>query len=599
MYMDTRNFYAGQDFYAHLMLGASIEEGGVRFRTYAPAAEGVQLVLADKVKDMYKVADGNFWEVTAPGVKVGDTYEYRIWHGGTYVDHADPYAFEAQVRPAHKSVVANLTYDWQDEEWMASRSDCRNKPMNVYELHAGSWRKHSLRKVSVNPADWHTYDDLAQTLPGYLTELGVTHVEFLPLSEHPFDGSWGYQPTGFFAPTSRYGTPTQLMHLVDALHAAGIGCIIDFVPVHFATDEWGLANYDGTPLFEYPNQEVGVSEWGSYNFMHSRGETRSFLQSAANFWFDVYHFDGIRIDALSRIIYWQGDEARGINGMALSFMKTFNSGLKSLHPGIFTVAEDSTSLPGCTAPVEQGGLGFDYKWDMGWMHDTLDMFQTGMPWRSQNYHMLTFSMAYFGNERYLLPLSHDEVVHGKATIVQKMASAELPNKLAQARVLYLYQMAHPGKKLNFMGWEVAQLREWDELREQDWFLREQPLHEAFYRFACELNAMYRDEPALWERDYEGDGFAWVEASDTENVTYAFLRRDANGGVVLCVMNLSDKLVEREYEVEGADGVATVLMNTDWQRFGGETPDFYCSEPECADGCITITLPPFSAKLVKL
>lgn len=595
--VETRNFYAGEEFYSHLMLGAHVVEGGVRFATFAPAAQGVQLLLDGEVYDMGRIADGNFWEVMVPGAHVGQAYEYRIWHGGTCVDHADPYGCQMELRPAHRSIVADLSYEWRDSDWMAARSDCHDRPLNIYELHMGSWRKRSGDQVSDDPADWYTYDELARTLPAYLCELGVTHVEFLPLNEHPFDGSWGYQPTGFFAPTSRYGTPKQLMELVDALHEAGIGAVIDFVPVHFATDAWGLANYDGTPLFEYPNDAVGVSEWGSYNFMHSRGETCSFLQSAANFWLGAYHFDGIRLDAISRIIYWQGDENRGVNGMAVDFVKTFNSGLRSLNPGVFTVAEDSTSLAGTTRPVEEGGLGFDYKWDMGWMHDTLDMFQTGLAYRSGNYHKLTFSMMYYYGERYLLPLSHDEVVHGKATIAQKMAASEVEDKLAQARVLYLYQMAHPGKKLNFMGSEIAQLREWDERREQDWFLRAYPTHDAFFHYVCELNRIYRDTAALWELDYDEQGFHWLEANDEQGVTYAFVRVAQDGRRALCAFNLSGEPARLDLEIKGASGI-TVLLDTDWQRFGGSTPDGI-SGVGLEDDALVVEIPPCSGLLLQL
>ena len=596
--MDTHNFYAGEEFYAHLMLGAHVVEGGVRFRTFAPAANRMELLLDEQPHEMHKVADGNFWETTVAGAHVGQAYEYRIWHGGSYVDHADPYAYQSELRPAHRSIVANLSHEWHDATWMATRSDCRDKPMNVYELHLGSWRKRSGDKPSDDPADWYTYDELATMLPAYLVELGVTHVELLPLNEHPFDGSWGYQPTGFFSPTSRYGEPTGLMRLVDALHGAGIGCIMDFVPVHFATDAWGLANYDGTALFEYPNDAVGVSEWGSKNFMHSRGETRSFLQSAANFWMGAYHFDGIRMDAISRIIYWQGDEARGVNGMAVDFVKTLNSGLHSLNPGCFTVAEDSTSLAGCTKAVEDGGLGFDYKWDMGWMHDTLELFQTPPEYRADAYHKLTFSMMYFRNERYLLPLSHDEVVHGKATVAQKMAAAGVEDKLAQARALYLYQMAHPGKKLNFMGWEIAQLREWDERREQDWFMRRYPVHDAFFRFCRELGAIYRGEPALWELDYDEAGFSWVQANDEQHVCYAFVRTDAQGEQLLCVLNLSGKPVELALRVPDAAS-ATMLMNTDWQRYNGQTPDAPGKAIACEKGVLSATIPACTGWLLRL
>ena len=595
--METRNFYSGEEFYAHLMLGALRDSGGVTFRTFAPAADGVELVLNEGTRAMHRVADGNFWEIFVEGVQPGCPYEYRIWHGGGYQDHADPYAMQSELRPAHRSIVADLAYEWHDDAWMAARDDCHNRAMNIYEVHAGSWRKRSGDQVSDDPADWYSYAELAETLPAYCKELGVTHVEFMPLSEYPFDGSWGYQPTGFFAATSRYGTPQQLMALIDALHQAGVGAIIDFVPVHFATDAWGLANYDGTPLFEYPNDAVGKSEWGSFNFMHSRGETCSFLQSAANFWLGAYHFDGIRLDAISRIIYWQGEEARGVNGNAVDFVKTFNNGLRALNKGIFTVAEDSTDLAGTTRPVEEGGLGFDYKWDMGWMHDTLEQFQAEPGLRAGTYHKLSFSMMYFRNERYLLPLSHDENVHGKATVAQKM-NGDYDAKFGQARALYLYQMAHPGKKLNFMGAEVAQLREWDENREQDWFLRQYPNHDAFFRFCSELNHIYAKEAALWDQDYEDAGFVWREIAADQDVVYAFERVSCKGERVLCVLNLSWQGHEG-YTIEVPDALrAKVLIDTDWNRYGGETVDDG-SKARVSKGVLTLDLPSCSGKLIKL
>ena len=622
--MDIQNFYRGTEFYAQDHLGAHATPGGVTFRTFAPAADGIVVLLDDGPHEMHRAQDGNFWEAEVPDAKAGDHYEYRIYHGGGYVDHADPYAFASELRPDHRSIVWDLSYEWGDAEWVASRTR-RNRqldgPLNVYEMHVGSWRKRSGDEPSDDPADWYTYEELAEPLVEYLTKTGYNYVEFMPLCEYPFDGSWGYQPTGFFSPTSRYGTPQQLMRLVDALHQAGIGCILDVVPVHFATDAWGLADFDGTPLFEYPNEAVGVSEWGSHNFMYSRGESCSFMQSSVNFWLGCYHFDAVRMDAISRIIYWQGDESRGVNNQNVEFMKRLNSGVKSLNPGTFTIAEDSTDFEGTTRPVEQGGLGFDYKWDMGWMHDTLSYFQLDPYFRSGNYHKLSFSMMYFGNERYLLPLSHDEVVHGKATIAQKMWG-ENDLKFPQARSLYCYMMVHPGKKLNFMGSEVAQLREWDERREQDWFMRKFPKHDAFYRFCTDLNHLYLDHPALWQEDYAEHGFQWLDVASTERCTYAIERRcaakaegaqaptgekdagalpeHASGERVVAVLNLSGATQE-DYEVEVPGATrAEVLLDSDWDAYAGTTPRG--AEAVALDAgthVLTCTLPPFATVILRV
>ncbi len=312
---------------------------------------------------------------------------------------------------------------------MKSRTDCKNKALNIYELHLGSWRKK-------NNDTFYSYREIAKLLIPYLKTTGYNYVEFLPVCEHPCDESWGYQNTGFFSATSRYGKPQDLMYLIDKLHQNDIGVILDFVPVHFAVDQYGLAKYGGSALYEYPNEAVGISEWGSCNFMYSRGEVRSFLQSSANFWLSVFHFDGLRMDAISRIIYWQGDSKRGENGNAVDFIKVMNKGLKEKNKNCILIAEDSTNYKDVTAPVDQGGLGFDYKWDMGWMHDTLQYFQTPPTKRTEKYHKLTFSMLYYYNENYLLPFSHDEVVHGKATITQKM-NGEYEKKFPQARAMYL------------------------------------------------------------------------------------------------------------------------------------------------------------------
>ena len=578
--MEMQEFYRGLSFDAHEYFGVHFDAAQVSpsktantdsvnqalslprpatFRVFAPAAAGVVLLLGSCAEPagtppreipLERAYDGNVFEVRVPDVRPGDPYEYRIYRrDGGYQDHCDPFGFGMDLRPGHRSIVRDLgAYRFGDDAWMQSRSACLDRPLNIYELHAGSWRKPKDKNGEEQPDLWYRYDELAEPLIAYLKEGGYTHVEFLPLTEYPADESWGYQPVGFFSPTSRFGTADQLMTLIDRLHQAGIGAILDFVPVHFARDAWGLANFDGTALFEYPNQDVGVSEWGSCNFMHSRGEVRSLLQSAAQHWLGTFHFDGLRLDAISRIIYWQGDERRGVNGNAVDFIRTMNAGLHARNTGCLLAAEDSTNFPRVTHPASEGGLGFDYKWDMGWMHDTLSVFQMPPAERREKYHKLTFSMMYYGGERYLLPFSHDEVVHGKATILQKMNGA-YEGKFAQGRALYLYMAAHPGKMLNFMGGEFGQLREWDEKREQDWLLLDYPVHDAFRRFVWELNGLYLAHPALWERDYADDGFAWLDCHQEARVVYAFERR-GGGERLVCVLNLSDGQTRRRRPAHG-------------------------------------------------
>ncbi len=582
--MDYYAFYTGQCFDAYRYLGAHRSGEEWVFRTFAPSAAGVVLLHGGRELPMERIHDGNFYEVRAEGVQPGDCYQYRIYRrDGGYTDHCDPYGYGMELRPDHCSVVRDLgTYTFQDEKWMAGRTDRREDPLNIYELHLGSWR----RKPD---GSWYRYDELAQPLIDYVRECGYNYVEFLPISEHPCDESWGYQITGFYAPTSRYGTARELMMLIDRLHQAGIGVILDFVPAHFAVDDYGLAKYDGTALYEYPHRDVEVSEWGSHNFMHSRGEVRSFLQSCARYWLEEFHFDGLRMDAISRILYWQGDEARGVNGDGVAFLRTMNQGLKRLCPGCILAAEDSTNFPKVTAPAEQGGLGFDYKWDMGWMHDTLSYFQTPPDQRPARRHQLTFSMHYFSQERYLLPLSHDEVVHGKATILQKMYG-DYDGKFPQARALYLYMMVHPGKKLNFMGNEIGHFREWDEKREQDWLLRDFPIHDAFYHYMAKLNHIYLDYPALSRWDYRPEGFAWLDCGREDPCVFA-IQRQGDGERLVALFNLSDQA--RQYQLPATAGVK-LLFHTDWQRFGGSTPEEEQHKP--TGGVLTVCLPPYSGQL---
>lgn len=564
--MDFHGFYTGKIFDAYQYLGAHITDAGVVFRTFAPGAQKVSLIgecSQWREYEMNRVYDGSFWECYVDGASAGSMYKYRIYEkSGSCVDHCDPYGFGMELRPNSASIVRDMnSYQFHDSAWMLSRSDCKNRPLNIYELHFGSFRKPSERAD-----DWYTYEEMADILIPYLKQNGYNYLEIMPLNEHPCDESWGYQSTGFFSPTSRYGTADQLKAFVDACHQNSIGVIMDFVPVHFAVDGYALAQFDGTALYEYPHAAVGVSEWGSLNFMHSRGEVRSFLQSAANYWLAEFHVDGLRMDAISRMIYWQGDPGRGVNLDAVKFLQYMNRGLKTLHPTAILIAEDSTSYPDVTKSVSENGLGFDYKWDMGWMNDTLDYCRTAPAYRGMNYHKLTFSMMYYYHDHFLLPLSHDEVVHGKATILQKM-NGQYEKKFPQARILYMYMYAHPGKKLNFMGNEIGQLREWDEKRQQDWNLLDFPVHREFHRFMMDLNHIYLQHLALSEKDYDPDGFRWLDCHQEERCIYAF-ERIGSSERIIAVFNFSN--CEQIYQLKVRNSqTVQVLLSSNWVIYGGD------------------------------
>lgn len=597
--MNLYDFYSGREFYAYKELGAHVLPEGTEFTTYAPGAAGITVTGEFnnwEETPMERCYDGGFFKCYIEGARPGMMYKYKIYHkDGSMTEHADPYGYGMELRPAWCSIIRDLSaYKFNDEKWMRSRSTGQGSAINIYEMHLGSWRTKPVKDKDGNimtpdeviAADrvsegWYTYKEIAPVLVEYLKENGYNYVEFMPLAEHPSDESWGYQDTGFFSPTSRYGSAEELMYLIDMLHQNNIGAILDFVPVHFAVDSYGLACYDGTSLYEHPSSDVSYSEWGTCNFLHSRGEVRSFLQSAANYWLSEYHFDGLRMDAISRIVYWMGDEKRGVNDRAVEFVAGMNGGLKELHPSIMLFAEDSTNFPGITKEVKYGGLGFDYKWDMGWMNDTLDFFKI-FPWeRGNHYHKLTFAMMYYYNERYMCPLAHDEVVHGKATIIQKM-SGEYEGKFAQVRALYMYMMAKPGKKLNFMGNEFAQFREWDEKRQQDWDLLKYPKHDAFHRFMKELNKLYLEEACLSAWDDDPRGFDWILCGRENEVVYIFQRKydkliSTNPDSyleekVIVVMNLSGNNYEEYHMRYGEGSSMDILIHSDWNRFGGETHD---------------------------
>ena len=567
--MNFYAFYRGLDFESYEYLGAHMEEdGSTVFRTFAPAAKSISVIGEFNgwtETPMHKTYDGNFWEcriggsaeggpaqngTAAPGAHAvpstsapqpGQMYKYRITGGDSRtVDHCDPYAFRAELRPGTASVLAPMkgAYTFRDTAWQRRPQDYDHQPLNIYEVQAGSWRI-----PDPNDKERHyTYRELADLLIPYLEEMHYTHLELMPITEYPSDESWGYQATGFFAPTARYGAPDDLRYLIDECHLHGIGVILDFVAVHFVANDYALMRYDGTPLFEYPNNDVGYSEWGTCNFMHSRGEVRSFLQSSVYYWLREFHFDGVRIDAVSNLIYWQGNEGRGANMMAVQFLQTMNAGLRQRCPNALLIAEDSSTYQGVTKSTEEGGLGFQYKWDLGWMNDTLSYMKEQPKNRrySEHYHKLTFSIYYYYNDRYLLPFSHDEVVHGKATIVQKMNGADMNGKLRQARLLYAYMFAHPGKKLNFMGNELGGYYEYSEKTELDWWLlRTKEEHRQFHDFMRELNRIYAEQPALWAEDYERDGFEWTDCgNEGRNALYSFVRR-GQGQTILAVFNFGD------------------------------------------------------------
>ena len=610
--MDFYGFYTGKIFDAYKYLGAHINRGEngkveeVVFRTFAPSASRISVIGEFNgwmETPMEKVHDGNFWEMISKEAKPGMMYKYRIYdRAGNCIDHCDPYGYGMELRPNTASIIRDMdAYKFHDGKWMKKRSDHSELPLNVYELHFGSFRK-----PSEEPDAWYDYEEMADILLPYLKENGYNYLEIMPLNEYPCDESWGYQGTGFFSPTSRYGTADQLKYFVDRCHENDIGVILDFVPVHFAVDDYALANYDGTALYEYPHSDVGDSEWGSRNFMHSRGEVRSFLQSAAEYWLNEYHIDGLRMDAISRAIYWQGMPERGVNSNAVEFLRYMNQGLKERHPSVILAAEDSTSFPGVTKPVEEGGLGFDYKWDMGWMNDTLDYFRTAPEYRARDYHKLTFSMMYYYDERYLLPLSHDEVVHGKATILQKMYG-DYEQKFPQARAFYMYMYAHPGKKLNFMGNELGHFREWDEKRELDWNLLTFPAHQDFHRFMEDLNHFYLEHPALSELDYDTEGFQWIECHAEEKCVYVFERcakeRKSETGKHHDQMNRQERIVaafnfsdeEQEIEIKCEDKKTLKrVFSSEYKVYGGQEEKkekIIKAKKEIA----TLKLKPFSAE----
>ena len=566
-----KDFHEGRSLDAYRHFGAHPEREGVRFTVYAPNAQAIQVIGSFddwecEGHEMKKVDERGTWSLYIKGVKVGDSYKYRITQAtGRVVDKMDPYAFYSELRPNTASVVEDLSNDsWEDAEWLKSRSKNFDRPVNIYEVHIGSWMKEE-------DEDFVNYRKIAGRLIEYVKENHFTHIELMPLCEYPFDGSWGYQCSGYYSVTSRYGTCHDLMYLVNEAHKAGIGVIMDFVPVHFVKDDFSLSYFDGTALYEYPRAHDADSQWGTANFDLWKEEVRSFLMSAASFWIDVYHFDGLRMDAISNAIFWHGNKQLGVNEGALDFIKRMNFMLNEKYKGkIMLIAEDSTDFPNVTKSTLDGGLGFDYKWDLGWMNDTLNYLKKDPVYRKWHHNNITFSMAYFYSERFLIEFSHDEVVHGKATIINKMWGT-YEQKFAQLRTLYLYMFTHPGKKLNFMGNELAHWREWDEQKENDWFLLSYPAHDAFHKYFALLGELYTEDPTLYEKAYSWESFEWIDADNADKNMFSYLRKGKDKDYVI-ILNFSPNMYRHEVFGVASKGSYREIINTEWERFGGTLPE---------------------------
>jgi 1,4-alpha-glucan branching enzyme len=584
---DLHLFNEGTHRYLHRHLGAHpIEHDGrpgTWFGVWAPSAGSVSVIgdfnQWDPAADPLRVrGSSGIWEGWIPGIGAGTLYKFHVvGPSGRTFEKADPMAAMAEVPPNTASVVWDLAYTWGDDEWTAARAE-RNgldAPISIYELHVGSWGK-----VAGSSGRFPTYREVAEPLADHLEAHGFTHVELLPVMEHPFYGSWGYQCTGYFAPTSRYGTPQDLMYLVDHMHQRGIGVILDWVPSHFPADAHGLGYFDGTNLYEHQDRRLGHHpDWDSLIFNYGRHEVRAFLISSAVSWLDRYHLDGLRVDAVASMLYrdysreegdWIPNEFGGRENLeAIGLLRDVNTAVYTEFPGVATYAEESTAWPMVSRPTYVGGLGFGFKWDMGWMHDTLEHFQRDPIHRRFHYHELTFRGVYYATENYTLPLSHDEVVHGKGSLLTKMPGDRW-QQLASLRLLYAYQWAQPGKKLLFMGAELAQESEWNHDAALEWHRLDDPAHAGVARCVADLNALYRDVPALHELDCEARGFEWVEASDSTNNVLAFLRHAADGSTppVLAVFNLTP-VVHHNYRLGvPSPGRWVERLNTDADLYGG-------------------------------
>lgn len=578
---DLEGFHSGGDTEVWKRLGSHVvtidddERGpitGTRFAVWAPNAQAVEVISDFNwwTGDRMRLIPGSgVWGTFVEGVDEGTLYKFRIqdqW--GTWHEKVDPMARYSEQAPQNASIVTETHYEWNDDEWIARREASRAhaEPMSVYEVHLGGWR-HGL-----------SYRELADQLVSYVTWQGYTHVEFMPLAEHPFAPSWGYQVTGYFSPTSRYGSPDDLRYLIDKLHQAGIGVIMDWVPGHFPKDDWALGRFDGTALYEHADPRQGEhNDWGTYIFNYGRNEVKSFLVSSALYWISEFHADGLRVDAVASMLYldysreegqWVPNKYGGRENLeAIDFLRYVNSHLYSRHPGILMIAEESTSFPGVTKPVDDGGLGFGFKWNMGWMNDSLRYLELNPFHRQYHHGEMTFAMVYQYSENFILPISHDEVVHGKGSMITKIPGDDW-QQFASLRAFYSYMWSFPGKQLVFMGQEFGQRHEFDESVSLEWFVADLWGHGGLKRLFRDLNKIYKENPALWQLDSDPRGFEWINADDAGNNLFSWLRRSDDGSTIACFTNFSPN-PQTDYRIDlPMEGVWTEILNTDSLEYDG-------------------------------
>jgi 1,4-alpha-glucan branching enzyme len=621
---DIDLFKAGKHYRLYEKLGAHLIEldgvKGVYFAVWAPSARSVSVVgdfnFWTQGEHQLEVRwdSSGIWEGFIPNIEKGATYKYRIHsnNDGIITEKADPFAFYCEKPPHTASVIWDLDYKWKDTKWMKSRQDHNglDKPYSVYEVHLGSWKRHA------EDNRFLTYLEFAEELVNYVKETGFTHVEFMPIMEYPYDPSWGYQLVGYFAPTSRFGKPQDFMVLVDKLHQAGIGVILDWVPSHFPDDAHGLGFFDGSNLFEHPDRKKGYHpDWKSLVFNYGRNEVRSFLISNALFWLQQYHADGLRVDAVASMLYldysrkegeWEPNIYGGRENLdTISFLKEFNEAVYSNFDGVQTIAEESTSFPMVSRPTSDGGLGFGMKWMMGWMHDTLEYFQKDTVYRKYHQNDLTFSMTYTFSENFMLPFSHDEVVYGKKSIVGRMPGDEW-QKFANLRLLYGYMFTHPGTKLLFMGCEFGQSAEWNFEGSLDWHLLQYPLHDGVKKLITDLNSLYKTQPALYEKQFSPEGFEWINYSDHQNAVMSFIRKgDKPKDDVIVVCNFT-QIVRDNYRIGlPRKGKLIEIFNSDAKIYGGSgimnssKLVIDASPYDGRDYSIELQLPPLSVTVFKI